>query len=397
MSRRRLILLGSTGSIGRCVLEVVDHLHEQGLGRFEVVALAAGSDGERLGRQAAHCSATHVALADEASTSGLSPGIEVLSGPGAATRLVQAVAREGDLVVAAIVGAAGIPSVLAAIDAGCDVALANKESLVAAGELVMTRLHASGRRLIPIDSEHSAIFQCLQGGEGGEDADEIRRIVLTSSGGALRGLSGDDLAEATIEQALDHPTWSMGPKVTIDSSTLMNKALELIEAHWLFGLPPDRIEVVLHRQSIVHGMVEFTDGSIMAQLAPPDMRGPIQHALTWPDRVEGCARRFDWAAAKDLSFEPLDEHRGRAVDLARRVVEVGGTAGAILNAANEVAVESFLAGDLSFSEIVPTVERVTDAIEPGPLETLEDVLEADAAARVEARSPRGATREVAHP
>ncbi|MBT8485266.1 MAG: 1-deoxy-D-xylulose-5-phosphate reductoisomerase [Phycisphaerales bacterium] len=380
-SPRRVLVLGSTGSIGTNTLAVIEHLHRANLGRFEVAGLAAGRQGELLGRQAATWGPSHVALADtDADASSMPAEVTVLRGPDAACEMIEAAARPGDLVVAAMVGAAGIPAVLAAIERGCDIALANKETLVAAGALVMPRIQTRGVRLIPVDSEHSAIAQCLRSGRGPE---EIRRLVLTASGGPFRTWSATRLRSATVAEALDHPTWKMGEKVTIDSASLMNKALEVIEAHWLFGLEADRIDVVVHPPSIVHSFVEFVDGSVLAQLGPPDMRTPIQYALTWPARVDGCSRRLDFSRLSSLEFEPVDETRFPAPALAREVIRAGGTAGAIFNRANEIAVEAFLAGRLPFSEIPSLVAATLERVPATPVSDLADVLAAgEAAARV---------------
>jgi 1-deoxy-D-xylulose-5-phosphate reductoisomerase len=397
--RRRLIVLGSTGSIGVNALAVVDHLRCAGLYEFEVVGLAAGSNVERLLQQAAQFNVAHLAIAE-------APEKEVrslFSGPDAALRLIEAVARPGDLVLGAMVGAAGIPATLAAIDRGCDIALANKETLVAAGAIVMPRARLRGVNILPVDSEHSAVFQCMEGlktwSPGGLKEDQasapsslqafrtpslpsaVRRIVITASGGPFRNASAAAIAAATVEQALNHPTWNMGRKITIDSATMMNKALEIIEAHWLFDLSPQKIEVVIHPQSLVHSFVEFVDGSVIAQLGPPDMRTPIQHALTWPQRLEGCSRRLDWTTLRQLDFAPVDHDRFPAVRLAYDVIERGGTAGAILNAANEVAVHAFLERRIGFGQISALVRAAVDAIPARPIETLEDVLNADRQAR----------------
>ncbi len=377
MTGRRLILLGSTGSIGTNTLTVVDHLHDQKLRRFEIVGLATGSSGGKVAEQAGRYGVQHVAIAD-AGTATL-PGVtKVYRGPDAALELVEAVAREGDLVLGAMVGSAGLPAMLAAIDRGCDIALANKETLVAAGELVVPLVNRRGVKLLPVDSEHSAIFQCLQ---AGRSLDEVERLVLTASGGPFRTWPKQRLYHASVEETLDHPTWNMGPKVTVDSASLMNKALEVIEAHWLFDLPAEKIRVVVHPQSIVHSFVEFVDGSVVAQLSPPDMKSPIQYALTWPDRVAGCCRTMDWQEAGRLDFEPVDHDRFPALQQAWKVIETGGTAGAILNAANEAAVEAFLDRRIPFGLIGELVRDTLDTIDPVPVTTLDDVHQADQRAR----------------
>ncbi|MHC5026415.1 MAG: 1-deoxy-D-xylulose-5-phosphate reductoisomerase [Planctomycetota bacterium] len=379
---RRVILLGCTGSIGRAVLEVIAHLHEMNVGpRFEVVGLAAGSNAASLAEQARTLGVDHVALADPAGRAELRDVRHVACGPGAALELVESVVRPGDLLVGAMVGAAGVPATLAAIERGADIALANKETLVAAGGLVMPAVARTGVTLLPIDSEHSAIFQCLL---AGRSIDEVERLVITASGGPFRTWTREATAAATIEEALAHPTWEMGRKITIDSATLMNKALEVIEAHWLFDLPAERIEAIVHPQSIVHSFVEFVDGSTVAQLGPPDMRTPIQYALTSPHRHAGCSRTMDWANLRSLEFEPVDHDRFGALGLARQVIEQGGTAGAIFNAANEVAVAAFLDGRMAFGGITDLVATVMERLGVSRVDTMEDVLAADRAARDEA-------------
>jgi 1-deoxy-D-xylulose-5-phosphate reductoisomerase len=379
-SPRRLILLGSTGSIGTNTLAVVKHLHEQQLMQFEVVGLAAGTRGGLVAEQAKQFDVEHVAVADEQAAAQISGVRHVYSGADAALQLIEAVARPGDLVLSAIVGSAGLPATIAAIEMGCDIALANKETLVAAGELVMPLIRQRGVHLLPVDSEHSAIFQCLQAGRSDR---EVARLVLTASGGPFRTWTADRVENASVEQTLDHPTWDMGPKVTVDSASLMNKALEVIEAHWLFDMPADRIAVVIHPQSIVHSFVEFIDGSVVAQLSPPDMKSPIQYALSWPARLDGCARTMDWQSASSLDFEPVDHDRFPALGLAWRVIETGGTAGAIFNAANEVAVAAFLDGRTSFGMITRLVERAMNAVDAVPVQDLDDIQRADQAARAE--------------
>jgi 1-deoxy-D-xylulose-5-phosphate reductoisomerase len=375
---RRLIVLGSTGSIGVNALEVVDHLRSRGLVAFNVVGLAAGANTTLLAKQAARFGVDHVAVAGGDRPAALEGIAHVHRGPGAARELVEAVARGGDLLLGAMVGSAGVPATLEAIERGCDIALANKETLVAAGALVVPRAEEKGLHILPVDSEHSAIAQCLR---AGRSIDEVKRLVLTASGGPFRTWEKQRLFSATPEQALRHPTWSMGRKVTIDSASMMNKALEVIEAHWLFGLPADRIEVVVHPQSLVHGFVEFVDGSVAAQVSPPDMRMPIQFALTWPQRLEGCARSMDWSELRRMEFEPVDDERFPAVRLASHVIEAGGTAGAILNAANEAAVTAFLDHRIPFGLIPRLAREALEAIPIRPVERLEDVLEADGLAR----------------
>ncbi len=379
-SSRRLILLGSTGSIGTNALSVVEHLHERQLMRFEIVGLAAATRSTVLAEQAKRFGVDHVAVADEEAAATLTGVRHVYAGADAALQLIEAVARPGDLVLGAIVGSAGLPATIAAIEKGCDIALANKETLVAAGVLVMPLVRQRGVHLLPVDSEHSAIFQCLQAGCSNG---EVARLVLTASGGPFRTWPADRVEHATVEETLDHPTWNMGPKVTVDSASLTNKALEVIEAHWLFDMPAEQISVVVHPQSIVHSFVEFVDGSVVAQLSPPDMKSPIQYALSWPERLEGCAATMDWQTVGSLDFEPVDHDRFPALRLAWRVIETGGTSGAIFNAANEVAVTAFLDRRICFGLITRLVERTMNAVEAVPVRDLDDIHRADQAARAE--------------
>jgi 1-deoxy-D-xylulose-5-phosphate reductoisomerase len=388
---RRLIVLGSTGSIGTNTLATVEHLNRLARGRgepdaFAVAGLAAGNNAGTLASQAIAFGCHDVALADAAKADGLRgslpAGTRLELGSDAALALVDRIARKGDLVMAAMVGASGIPAVLAAIRRGCDIALANKETLVAAGSIVMDAVRAAGVRLLPVDSEHNAIFQCLR---SGRSADEVRRLVLTASGGPFRTWDADRIANATVADALRHPTWTMGRKVTVDSASMMNKALELIEARWLFGMEPDRLEAIIHPSSVVHSFVEFVDGSVLAQLSPPDMRTPIQYALTYPDRVEGCSPRLDWSRLRSLEFEPVDPARFPAIGLAKRAISAGGTAGTVLNAANEIAVEAFLDGRIPFPRIAGVVAEALEAISPTAVRDLADVETADRTARTFAR------------
>lgn len=403
MAVRRIIILGSTGSIGTQTLDVVRSLnaaHADGRGehRYEVVGLAAGNNTELLRQQAERYGVKHLALASETPPGAGSRGWEeeagVRRGHGAAEQLVREV--DCDIVVSAIVGVAGLSATLAAVNLGRDVALANKETLVAAGELVVPAAEASGARLLPVDSEHAGAWQALACvgcvGHGPRDLTlappmkldaRVRKLTLTASGGPFRGASKDDIEHATPAQALKHPTWSMGRKVTIDSASLMNKALELIEAHWLFGLPPERLDAVIHPQSLVHAFVEYCDGSVLAQLGAADMRCPIQVALTWPGRAPGAAKRLDPMTLSRLDFEPPDHARFPALRLAYRVMEKGGTAGAILNAANEAAVQQFLqpGSGLRFGQIGRLAGEALEAVPVKPLTSLDDCLEADAMAR----------------
>lgn len=377
---RRVIVLGSTGSIGCNVLHAIEHLRDQCGVDMQVVGLAARSRAVELSQQARAANVKHVALSDESARDDLDlpGGITTYVGDDAALDLIQTVAKRGDLVVAAMVGSAGLPAVLAAIERGCDIALANKETLVAAGELVIPAVRKHKVTLLPIDSEHSAIFQCLL---SGRSIEEVRRLVITASGGPFRTWPNERFLNATVEEALNHPTWNMGPKITIDSASLMNKALEVIEAHWLFGMPSEKIDVIVHPQSIVHSFVEFVDGSVMAQMGPPDMRVPIQYALTWPQRLGGCARKMDWASLRDLHFEPLDHDRFPAIQLAHRVIETGGTAGANFNAANESAVAAFLDGGIPFGMITTLVAGALENVPNQRVRSLDDIFDADGAAR----------------
>ena len=382
---RRLILLGSTGSIGASTVEVLRHLRAHGVD-FQVTGLAAGSNADLLTEQARSLGVRELALANGSPAP--PPGARLRTGPDAALQLIRDVARPGDLVVAAMVGFAGLASALEAIERGCHVALANKETLVAAGSLVMQAAARQGVQLFPIDSEHSALAQCIRSGS----LSEVDRVVITASGGPFRTWDAQRTAAATVDEALNHPTWRMGRKITIDSATLMNKALEIIEAHWLFGLPAERIEAIVHPQSIVHGFAEFRDGSVMAQLSPPDMKLPIQMALTWPHRHAGVARRLDWRTLSNLQFEPVDHERFPAVRLAQQVIQRGGSAGATLNAANEVAVHAFLAGAIPFGRIAEIVQEAMLELPDRPILSLLDAQAADEAARAFAGH-----RAAAHP
>lgn len=378
---RRVAVLGSTGSIGCNTVEVLEHL---GSG-YEITGLAAAQSWEKLSQQArrthpkvvALSHPTQDALAHLRGSLAAHKSIAVEEGAAALDHMVQR--DDVDIVVAAVVGAAGLSPVLRAAEAGKWIALANKEALVVAGCLVMPLAQKHGAQILPIDSEHSAIFQSLRSGQ----ASEIRRIILTASGGPFRTWSAEKAANATIAEALNHPNWNMGPKITIDSATLMNKALEIIEAHWLFGLPADRIEVLIHPQSIIHSMIEFVDGSIIAQLGTPDMRTAIQYAITHPARVAGCSTRLDWSKIKEMTFE---EPKGRfpALELGFEVIRRGGTSGAVVNAANEKANELFRAGTITFGQIVATTQKVlhrhlTDGFIAQP--TLTNLLAADQWAR----------------
>ncbi|MER5620369.1 1-deoxy-D-xylulose-5-phosphate reductoisomerase [Streptosporangium sp. NPDC002544] len=386
---RSVVLLGSTGSIGTQSLDVI----ARNPGRFRVVALAAyGGRIDLLARQAAEFRPDVIAVADPAAVPELR---EALAARGVDARVLagqegvaEAASWPADVVLNGITGALGLTSTLAALEAGRALALANKESLIVGGPLVK-RLAKPGQ-LIPVDSEHAALAQCLwAAGPTGPDASAVRRLVVTASGGPFRGRSRADLAEVTPEQALAHPTWSMGPVITVNSATLVNKGLEVIEAHLLFDIGFERIDVVVHPQSVIHSMVEFVDGSTIAQASPPDMRLPIALALGWPERVADAAPGVDWTAAHTWTFEPLDDGAFPAVALARHVGAAGGTAPAVYNAANEVCVEAFLAGRLPFLGIVDTVASVVSEHTVTEAGSVAEVLDADSWARIRARELTG--------
>lgn len=400
MTRRRVVILGSTGSIGTQALEVIAANRD----RFDVVGLAAGgSHPELLAQQAIEFDVPVLAVAKgsaaqdvqlalyaEAQRRGYADGDQrvprLVVGPTAAKDVA---AIPCDVVLNGMTGAVGLEPTLAALDAGSTLALANKESLIIGGELVTSA--AKPGQIVPVDSEHSALAQALRG----ERLDDVRRLVLTASGGPFRGMRRDDLTTVTPGQALAHPTWDMGPVVTINSATMVNKGLEVIEAHLLFGIDFDRIDVVIHPTSVVHSMVEFVDGSTMVQASPPDMRLPIALGLAWPERLPDVAAACDWTAPTAWEFFPLDAGAFPAVDLARRAGRFAKTAPAVFNAANEVCVDAFVAGDLGFLEIVDTVERVVDEHVSNPAVaaaelTLSGVREADAWARVRAADLAGA-------
>jgi len=386
----RIVILGSTGSIGRQTRAVIEHRNAAGpRNQFEIVGLCAGSDTGALFEQADALGVRELALCDDQSPINDS-GRNLRRGNCAARRLIED--TQPDLVVGAIVGIAGLDSTLYAASSGIDIALANKESLVAGGQLVIDAALASGSRILPIDSEHAGVWQCLLGLLGRDYtpptpvSDAISRITLTASGGSLREWSVDQLANATPSDALNHPNWSMGAKVTIDSATLMNKGLELIEAHWLFGVNPDRLDAVIHPQSIVHAFVECVDGSTIAQLGAPDMHCPIQHALCYPDRAHGVCDRLDLRSLSRLDFEPIDEDRFPAVRLALDAIETGGTAGAILNAANEIAVDAFLRERIRFGQMAGIVRETVATVRAEPTATLDAIFAADASAREHALS-----------
>ncbi|HYC78614.1 MAG TPA: 1-deoxy-D-xylulose-5-phosphate reductoisomerase [Planctomycetota bacterium] len=377
---RRLALFGSTGSIGKNALRVVDDL----AGVFEVAVLAAWRSVDALAEQAARLRPAVVAVGDPRLEDDLRRALprdfrgDVRSGPAALAEL--ALRDDVDCVLNAVTGAAGLPVTLAAVRAGKRLALANKESLVAAGPLVMAEAARSGAEIVPVDSEHSALFQALQAGR----RDEVKKLILTGSGGPFRTRPRETFASVTRDEALKHPTWTMGPKITVDSATLMNKALEIVEARWLFDAPADQIDVVIHPQSIVHSMVLFQDGSVVAQMSRPDMRTAIQYALTWPRRLPSPLETYSVPAFANLTFEEPDVRKFPSLRFGRRAAVEGGLAGAVLNAANEKAVELFLEGRIAFPEIFERVERTLDRTPSGVATSLDDVLAADAWARAEA-------------
>lgn len=374
---KHIAILGSTGSIGTSCLDVV-RAHRE---KFAIEGLAAHRSWEQLAQQCREFRPRHVVLGDSSLKESVDPdgfgsaklafgqtGIEELASD-----------PEVDFVVSSIVGAAGLRGTWAAVESGKTVGLANKETLVVAGSLITERMPQTGATLIPIDSEHNAVFQALQCGR----RSEVRRVILTASGGPFRGYSRSQLADITPEAALAHPTWNMGPKITIDSATMMNKALEVIEARWLFGLDVEQIDVVIHPQSIVHSLVEFVDGSVIAQMSPPDMRLPIQYALTYPERQPGITPRMNFAQTCTLDFSPPDREAFPALELGFEVARRGGSSGAVLNAANEVAVSRFLEGDLSFIDIPRVCRDVLHSHDYDPHPTLDELFRHDRWARQE--------------
>jgi len=372
---KRTVILGSTGSIGESSLKVARDIPN----RMEVIALAANRSAAKLAEQAKDFGVKHVALSDPDCLDQLKPalGSEVSIACGEDGLVELATLEEADLVIIAIVGTAGLRPALAALEAGKDIAVASKEILVMAGEAVMEAAKRNNARVLPVDSEHNAIFQCLEG----RKESEVRRIILTASGGPFRCTPKEELAKVTLEQALKHPTWEMGQKITIDSATLFNKGLEMIEARWLFDVEMDRVEVVVHPQSIVHSMVEFIDHSILAQLSHSDMCFPIQYAVTWPERVPNTLEPLDFAKLGSLDFEAPRLDDFPALTYARRAGEVGGTLPAVMNAANEIAVAAFLDRQVSFPTIWETVGATMEAHTTQSHPTLEQILEADAWAR----------------
>ncbi len=378
---RHIAILGSTGSIGRNALRVIDALGPQ----YAIVALSAHSNTELLAAQARRYKPEFVAITNADYAEQLAElvsdlDVEILAGPDALIEIAQL--QEVDIVLAAVVGAAGLPAVLAAARCGKQLAIANKEPFVIAGELLGKEAKRNGGTILPVDSEHSAIFQAMQSGR----REEVNKIILTASGGPFRQASAEDIRNVTLEQALAHPVWDMGPKITVDSATMMNKAFEIIEARWLFDMPVEKIQVLIHPESIVHSLVEFVDGSVIAQLGTPDMCLPIQYALTYPARVAGIAKHLRLEEIRKLTFERPDLETFRALSLGYEVARTGGTAAAVFNAANEAAVQEFLAGRIKFVNIVKLVEHCLSKHDVKTNVSLEELLEADAWARREARA-----------
>jgi 1-deoxy-D-xylulose-5-phosphate reductoisomerase len=376
---RTITILGATGSIGTSTLDLIQRNPEQ----FEVVALTANCDVAGLAKAARAVNARHAVIGEEARLPELraalsGTNISCAGGPDAVTEAAQ---MGADYTMCAIVGCAGLRPVMAALASGKSVALANKEALVSAGDLMIAAARASGATLLPVDSEHNAIFQCLAGNSLGA----VSKIILTASGGPFRTLALEAMAQLTPAQAVKHPNWSMGAKISVDSATMMNKGLELIEAHHLFPVGAEKFDILVHPQSIIHSMVEYVDGSVLAQLGTPDMRTPIAHTLAWPQRMVSPSAKLNLAEIASLTFEAPDPVRFPALRLARAALEAGGAAPAILNAANEIAVAAFLDGTIGFLDIAATVEAVLTHYQPAPPHSLEDVLAIDAQARHEAK------------
>ena len=377
MQKRRVVILGSTGSIGTSALKVARDIPD----RMEIVGLAAGTSVEALARQAREFNVRSVCIFNPSGADELAralPGAQGETGEEGLCRLAQL--PEADMVLISIVGTAGLKPALAAIEAGKDLAIASKEILVMAGQIVMEKARRAGVQVLPVDSEHNAIFQCLNGNHGGPEA--VSRLILTASGGPFRTWNREDLEHVTLEQALKHPTWSMGRKITIDSATLFNKGLEMIEARWLFDVPMEKVDVIVHPQSIVHSMVEYRDGTVLAQMSSSDMCFPIQYAVTWPDRVPNSLKQLNFAEIGRLVFEAPRTDVFPALDLARRAGAGNSTLAAVYNAANEAAVNAFIHGQISFPGIWKLVEAIMDDHTPAdPRGELAPILEADQWAR----------------
>jgi 1-deoxy-D-xylulose-5-phosphate reductoisomerase len=379
--KRKVSILGATGSVGGSTLDLVERSPD----RFEVVALTAASNAAGLAQAARRTGARLAVIADESKLPDLQQAVAGTECRAASGRdaLIEAAAGEAEWVMAAIVGCAGLEPVMAAVEAGRTVALANKEALVTAGSLMTEAARKAGTTILPVDSEHNAIFQCLAGSR----LADVAKLTLTASGGPFRAMSAADMEQATPEQAVAHPNWLMGAKISVDSATMMNKGLELIEAHHLFGLGSERIDIVVHPQSVVHSLVEFIDGSVIAQLGSPDMRIPIAFALAWPERTATPAERLDLTRIRSLDFEPPDETRFPALRLAREALAAGGAAPIVLNAANEVAVAAFLERKIGFADIAATVERGLATIDLQSPKTIGEVIDID-------REVRKKTREI---
>jgi len=375
MNARSISILGATGSIGTSTLDLIEREPE----RYEVIALTANRDVTGLADTARRTGAKFAAIGEAALAGDLRDALagSGIASAGGAEAVADAAAMESDWTMAAIVGIAGLKPTMAALRRGRAVALANKESLVSAGSVMLDAVKDSGARMLPVDSEHNAIYQCFDH----EDPRRVAKVVLTASGGPFRTLTRTEMARMTPAEAVKHPNWSMGAKISVDSATLMNKGLELIEAHHLFPIGADRFEILVHPQSVVHSMVEYVDGSVLAQLGTPDMRTPIAHTLAWPERMQTPCARLDLAAIGRLDFEAPDPERFPALDLARAALKAGGARPAILNAANEAAVAAFLAGRIGFLDIVFIVGKVLDRYDPPAPISLEDVIEIDAHAR----------------
>jgi 1-deoxy-D-xylulose-5-phosphate reductoisomerase len=377
--KRKVSILGATGSVGTSTLDLIERSPD----RFEVIALTAASNAEALADAARRTGAKLAVIAEEGKLPELRQALAGSDCRAASGRdaLLEAAAGEADWVMAAIVGCAGLEPVMAAVEAGRTIALANKEALVTAGSLMTGAAARAGATILPVDSEHNAIFQCL----AGSHLEDVARLILTASGGPFRTATAQDMVRATPQQAIAHPNWSMGAKISVDSATMMNKGLELIEAHHLFGLPPERIDILIHPQSVVHSLVEYVDGSVIAQLGAPDMRIPIASALAWPDRMATPAQRLDLARIGKLEFEEPDLGRFPALTLARGALAAGGAAPIVLNAANEVAVAAFLDERIGFGDIARTVERALQAIIAAAPVSIADVIDIDREVRVKAR------------
>ncbi len=376
LKMKNIVILGSTGSIGKSTLEVI----EKNPDRFRILGLAARSNLSLLLEQINRYLPEMVVVYEEDAAEILKKkvNVKVLSGINGLIEI--AINEKTDFVLSAIVGASGLLPTLAAIKKGKTIGLANKETLVIAGRIVIEEAKRNAVKIIPVDSEHSAVFQCLEK----RNPFEIKRIILTASGGPFRGRSKKELRHVKVEEALRHPNWSMGAKITVDSATLMNKGLEVIEARWLFDLPPERIDVVIHPESIIHSMVEFSDGTIIAQLSRPDMRAPIAYALSYPERLSDIVEPLNFEALRKLTFEKPDREAFPCLDLAYSAIKEGGTMPAVLNAANEIAVDAFLKERIGFTDIPSIIERVIERHQKMPCDTIEEVLEADAWARQEA-------------